>query len=103
MAPESVRALLASLTGSPGESAESVYYHWAFGTTNDPGPAGLEELVRRKVYTNGIGTGTVAAPQFPAKVAASRKESLLEILHSNGAVGESVQACLLKSGLTGWS
>ena len=88
MAGESIAALLASLTATSGESAESIYAKWSGLTVND-GHTQLFELVRRKLTAN-------------AK-AGQIRESLTGTLRAGGAVGETVEECLLKSGLTGWS
>lgn len=96
MASESVRALLASATGASGETAEAVYAKWS--GVSLAGGRSLEQLVRLKVYANGIGTGTVAAPQFPAKVAASKRESLLAIVLAGGAGGTGNLSSALAAG-----
>lgn len=87
MAGESVRALLVSLTSTTGETAEQVYAKWA-GLTLGGGEA-LEGLVRRKLVANGKSS--------------QLRESLTSTLHAGGAIGESPEECLLKTGLTGWS
>lgn len=79
-----------------------MYAKWA-GISAAVEPFALETLVRYHVYHDGVGTGTPASPQFPAKVTASQKESLLGILKAGGAVGESVEQTLRDTGLTGWS
>ena len=99
MAGESKEALLASLTGQSGESATAIYAKWqatalnSYHTANPTVPAdgdySLEQLVRM-VLTQNAKTAQV-------------KESLLSTILAGGAVGESVEECLLKSGLTGWS
>lgn len=88
MAGESVQQLLAQLTSAAGESAEEIYAKWA-GLTDPNQGESLEELVRRKLTAN-------------AKTAQLR-ECLLSTLQAGGAVGETVEACLLHNGLTGWS
>lgn len=108
--PDSIESLLASLTGltvagppvrPTYESREATYAVWA-GVTLNAGE-GLETLVKRKLTIAGIGTGTAQAPQFPAKYAAAQAQGLLQMLLANGASGESVEQCLLRTGLTGWS
>lgn len=87
MPAESTEALLRSLTGASGESAVEVYGKWAvLSIGNDDS---LYRLVNRKLVANGK--------------SAQVKESLEATLRAGGAVGESVEECLLKSGLTGWS
>ena len=86
MAGESVAELLAQLTAQSGESAASIYAKWA---AVGPADESLEQLVRLKLTAN-------------AKTA-QIKENLLSTIQAGGAVGESLEECLLKSGLTGWS
>lgn len=64
-----------------------MYANWAGLTLTDDNS--LEQLVWRKLTAN-------------AKTA-QIKESLLATLWAGGASGESVEACLLNTGLTGWS
>lgn len=84
---ESTEELLRSLTATTGEDAVEVYLKWA--VLAPTGDDTLESAVRRKLVAN-------------AKSAQIR-ESLLGTIQAGGAVGESVEECLLKSGLTGWS
>jgi hypothetical protein len=87
MAGESLEALLRSLTGSTGDSATEVYLKWAsLAATGDDT---LESSVRRKLVAGGH--------------TANIRENLLSTLKAGGATGESVEECLLKSSLTGWS
>lgn len=93
MTAQSVRGLLIQLTGQTGESPEAVYEKWAglsetHMATGGPGKS-LQQLVRLKLTANGK--------------SAQIRESLLQTIKAGGAVGESVEACLLKTGLTGWS
>ncbi len=84
---ESVEGLLRSLTGQSGDSAVEVYLNWS--GLSSTGDDTLESTVRRKLVANGK--------------SAQLRESLLATLLAGGAVGESVEQCLLKSALTGWS
>jgi hypothetical protein len=87
VAGESVQELLAKLTGAAGENPEDIYATWASLTVRGGEP--LEQLVRRHLVAGGK--------------SAQVRESLLATLRAGGAVGETVEECLLKSGLTGWS
>lgn len=89
MAGESVTELLRSLTGVNGESAEATYASWASLTFDASHDYSLDQLVRQKLTANGKSTQI--------------KESLLATIKAGGAVGETVEEALLKSGLTGWS
>lgn len=89
MAGESVTELLRALTGVNGESAEATYASWASLTYDATHDHSLAALVNEKLTAD--------------SKSAQIKESLLETLHAGGAVGETVEQCLLKSGLTGWS
>ena len=87
---ESDAEALMQLTGLAGETAAEVYAKWA-GLSVPTGGEGLEQLVRKKLTANG-------------KTGAAGKESLLAMLLANGGgPAETVEQCLLKSGLTGWS
>lgn len=87
MAGESVEELLSSLTSKNGNSAEEIYAQWASLTNN--GDDSLEGLVRRKLVAG-------------AK-SSQIKESLLATVKAGGATGESLEECLAKTGLTGFS
>ncbi len=87
MAGESIPALLSGLTSTTGECAEQIYAKWA-SLTCGPDDT-LERLVTRKLRANAKSTQV--------------KESLLATLVAGGATGESVEQCLRKTGLTGWS
>lgn len=89
MAGESVTELLRSLTGVNKESAEGTYASWAGLTYDANHEYSLGELVSRKLVANGKSTQV--------------KESLLETIHAGGAIGETVEQTLLKTGLVGWS
>lgn len=84
---ESTEALLRSLTAQTGDTAVQVYVKWAGLTDN--GDDTLESAVRRKLVAG-------------AK-SSQIKENLLSTIKAGGATGESVEACLLKTGLTGFS
>jgi hypothetical protein len=84
---ESVEELLRGLTSAAGENATSIYLKWA--TLAATGDASLESAVRRKLVAGGH--------------TANIRENLVSTLQAGGAVGESAEECLLKSGLTGWS
>lgn len=91
---ESVEQLLRSLTSASGENASQIYATWAGLTIPSFGASGGDDtslfgLVCQKLTAN-------------AKSAQIRK-SLLATLLAGGAVGESVEGCLLHSSLTGWS
>lgn len=83
---ESVEQALRVLTGQTGDSAAQVYSKWA-GV--GPSDGTLEQLVRLKLVATGK--------------SAQLRESLEATLRAGGAVGESVEEMLAKSGLTGWS
>lgn len=87
MAGESVEELLRSLTTQTGDSAVEVYLKWA--TLTNTGDDTLESAVRRKLVAN--------------LHSANIRENLLSTIQAGGAVGESVEECLSKSGLVGWS
>lgn len=88
MAGESVAALLNSLTAKSAESAEQTYAQWAALTIPGNGQS-LEELVRSKLVLGGK--------------SAQLRESLLATIRAGGGVGESLEAMLRNTGLTGWS
>ncbi len=83
----SIRQLLMRLTGVSKETAVATYAAWAGLSVRDDDT--LFRLVQRKLTVNGRG--------------AQVRESLLATIEAGGAVGSSVQQCLLKTGLTGWS
>jgi hypothetical protein len=83
---ESVEQALRVLTGMTGDTAAQVYAKWA---AVGPADASLEQLVRLKLVATGK--------------SAQLRESLEATLRAGGAVGESVEQMLAKSGLTGWS
>jgi hypothetical protein len=87
MAGEAVNELLMQATGQTGESAPQTYAKWA-GLSLGPDDS-LYRLVNRKLVANGK--------------AAQVRESLEATLAAGGAVGESIEEMLLKTGLTGFS
>jgi hypothetical protein len=87
MAGESTEALLRSLTSAAGETSVEIYLHWAGLTDN--GDDTLESAVRRKLVAAGH--------------SANIRENLLSTMLAGGATGESVEDCLLKTGLVGLS
>jgi hypothetical protein len=87
MAAESVNGWLMQLTGQTGESAVQTYAKWASLTVGSDDS--LYRLVNRKLVANGK--------------SAQVRESLEATLAAGGAVGESVEEMLAKTGLTGWS
>ena len=84
---ESLEQLLRSGTGQTGDSATDVYVKFAGLTAS--GDETLESAVRRKLIAGGK--------------SAQLREALLETVKAGGAVGESLEETLLKTGLTGWS
>lgn len=86
MASENLLAALEMLLSESGEDAAQVYARH-FGLDVDGGRS-LEDLVRENLIARGKGS--------------QLRESLLETLHAGGATGESVQACLMRTGLVGW-
>jgi hypothetical protein len=83
---EGVHALLMALTATPGDSSAQVYARWAGLTITGES---LEQLVRHRLAVTGK--------------AAQVRESLLATVRAGGGIGESVEQCLLRTGLTGWS
>lgn len=80
--------LLAALTGgATGPGAERVYGAWAGLSVSYDDT--LERLVKRKLIAGGR--------------TAQVRESLLATVVAGGAAGESVEECLLTTGLVGFS
>lgn len=84
---ESVNGLLMALTGFTGESAVQTYAKWQSLTVGDDDT--LYRLVERVLIAGGK--------------TAQVRESLEATLAAGGAVGESIEQMLLKTGMTGWS
>lgn len=90
MAGESVEALFRSLSGLTADSNSSIvqlYALWAGYTVGEDDS--LYRLVCKKL------TADAKSSQI--------EESLEATLRKGGAVGESLEEMLLKTGLTGWS
>lgn len=85
---ENAFQLLVGLTGQTGQDEVQVYAKYA-GLTIFEGNHELEQLVRRKLTTGGK--------------TAQLRESLGATLRAGGAVGETVEEMLRKTGLLGWT
>lgn len=84
---EGVEEQLRVLTSQAGDSAESIYSKWAGLTASDDDT--LYRLVTRKLTANGK--------------QAQIRESLEATLRAGGAVGDSTEEMLIRTGLTGFS